>query len=167
MFTFDLTPLDPGSHEVALSPSASDLALDTEVFSDIEIVLRIDLGQDRALVRFDARGIATLTCDRTLEPYRQAIQGEHTVLFLAPNEFGSGEDRNGRDEFQVLPEPGVPIDLTEPVRDTLLLAVPARRVAPGAEERAIPTVFHDHDADDDDAVDPRWEALRRLRDPNS
>ena len=51
--------------------------------------------------------------------------------------------------------------MTEAVRDTLVLAVPARKVAPGAEDLDLPTVFGAPAAEA--AIDPRWEALRSLR----
>ena len=55
------------------------------------------------------------------------------------------------------------IDLADAVRDTLLLAVPARKVAPGAEDVEIPTVFGAPTAADGTPIDPRWEALRALQ----
>ena len=48
--------------------------------------------------------------------------------------------------------------------DTVLLAVPARKVAPGAEDIEIPTAFGTPGAEA--AIDPRWEALRSLQTGN-
>ena len=53
------------------------------------------------------------------------------------------------------------VDLTDAVRDTLLLALPARRVGPGAEDVEIQTVFG---APDGELLgDYRWGALLALR----
>jgi uncharacterized protein len=58
------------------------------------------------------------------------------------------------------------IDLTDVVRDTLLLAIPQRRIAPGAEDEPIDQEFgaSDDDADEEAPVDPRWSALEELKD---
>jgi uncharacterized metal-binding protein YceD (DUF177 family) len=50
------------------------------------------------------------------------------------------------------------LDLTTPVRDVILLAVPIRPVAPEAADVEITTSFGG-----DDDIDPRWTALRTLR----
>jgi uncharacterized protein len=135
------------------------LDLDPEVFSDIAVALRLDFGWDRVLVLLDAVATATLTCDRTLVSFDQPVQASYTVLFAAPD---VASDEDGRFEDVRLLQPNDQyIDLTDPVRDTLLLALPVRRVAPGAEDVELPTRFGAPDKEDD-AIDPRWAALRSL-----
>ncbi len=160
MITLDLTPFKPGMHSVSLAPEPEDLELEDESFSDVRVDVRLEVGYDSVIVMLEARATAALVCDRTLEPFAQPVSGSHAVLFLPEERLGAGGDT---DDVRPLPEPGVPLDLTVPVRDTLLLALPVRRIAPGGEDRDIPLVFGAA-SDADDAIDPRWEALRRLRD---
>jgi len=169
MVTVDVTPLAPGLHELTLEATPDDLDLDPAAFTDITVELRLDHREDRTLVLFTALATATLECDRTLEPFQQRVAGQHSVLFLAPEDFdrrhGAGAPPEPEDDaLRRLPEPGIPLDITDPVRDTLLLALPSRRVAPGAEDREIPLVFGDAAEGESEPIDPRWEALRRLRD---
>lgn len=172
MLSLDLTPFEPGLHEITLTPTPEDLDLDPEAFADIVVDVRLDYQEDHALVLLTVRATATLECDRTLEMFRQQVSGRHDVLFLAPHEMErrrgpDGEIAEGEDDVYELPEPGVPLDLTTPVRDTILLALPIRRIAPGAEDREIPLVFGALSDEEGEPLDARWEALRRLKDNQS
>lgn len=156
MLTIHITSLDAGIHELELEGGADDVGLDEEVFGDVLIDVRLDRGEDRIFVSFTATSTARLECDRTLQPFVQPLEGSFDLVFLPEDEAGGASyDENVR----VLKPEDEEIDIADAVRDTLLLAVPQRKVAPGADEVEIPTEF----ADQDDSIDPRWEALRKLR----
>lgn len=159
MLRVDLTALDDGLHELELTPSPADLDLDPEVFADIAVALSLDIAERQVRAAFATHATATLECDRTLVEYQQPVHGSHEVLFT---------DRPiGEDDEDVYPLPDHPpeVDLTEPVRDTILLSLPLRRVAPEAEGAEIPTRFGG--PAEGEPADDRWEALRRLRDADS
>ncbi len=104
---------------------------------------------------------ATLECDRTLAFFEQPIEGAYRILFVPPS-FADGEKEDGENDYEevrIFQRSYREIDVTAAVRDTVMLAVPARKVAPGAEALDLPTVFGAAEA----AIDPRWEALRSLR----
>ncbi len=165
MFRVRLASLPDGLHQETHCPTADDLGLDPEVFSDVEVDLRLDVADRRVLAAYTARATARLECDRTLDMYDQPVQADHAVLFSADAPPEAADD-----DLQPLPEDALEIDLTGPVHDTLLLALPLRRVSPAAEAAEIPTAFGA--ADDGEApTDHRWAALRALRsadgDPDS
>ncbi len=157
MLRVDLAPFDNGLHELELEPTAADLDLDPEVFHDIAIALRLDVHDRRVRAAFVTRATATLECDRTLNMYQQPIEGTHEVLFTTAPIAEVEED------IYPFPEQDQVIVLTEPVRDTMLLSLPVRRVSPEAEEAEIPTRFG---GPDESVTDTRWEALRRLLPPD-
>ena len=164
MLQVDLTPLSNGSHELVLHPAAEDIGLDAELFSEIEVHARLDyhnhdVRHRRLLVRFDAAATAQLECDRTLVSYQERVHGEHTALFSASAEPGD-------DEVALLGPDDQSVDLAGAVRETLLLALPMRRVAPAARNAPLDTTFGAHTDDDGSPIDPRWDALRSLRNPN-
>jgi uncharacterized protein len=163
MLGINITPLKPGLHEVALTPSAEALGLDPEVFSAVTVDARLDHDQDRTFVAFTARATATLVCDRTAVTFEQPVEGTYAVLFVLPERLGDLGDA-GDDDVRPLPPAGAELDITDAVRDTLLLALPSRRVAPGAEDEDLPVSFGAERDEDGAIIDPRWAALQKLRD---
>lgn len=163
MLGIDITPLAHGLHEASLTPSVESLGLDPAVFDAVAVEVRLDHEQDRTLVAFTARATATLVCDRTAVTFQQPVEGSYTVLFVLAEQLEGLAEENGED-VRALPQPGAELDLTDAVRDTLLLALPTRRVAPGAEDKELPVTFGAEHDEDDEALDPRWEALKKLRD---
>ena len=164
MLTLDITSLSTGIHHLDLAPSADQVNLDPSTFDDIELEVVLQYHRDGILVQMDACATAELTCDRTLQAYDQPIEGHYDVLFGPPSMVGQeGEEF---DEVRPLEPSDREIDLTDIVRDTLLLSIPQRRIAPGAEEESITREFgavEEEDADET-PVDPRWSALEELKD---
>lgn len=158
MFRVHIASLPVGLHQETLHPSAEDLDLDPDVFSGVEVDLTLDVAERRVLAAYTARATARLECDRTLTMYDQPMAGDHAVLFTA--DAPPPEDDDDDDVF-ALTDDAVDLDLTEPVRDTLLLALPLRRVSPEAEAAEIPTAFGG--PSDDEPTDDRWAALQALR----
>lgn len=164
MLRVDFSPLDEGLHEQTLVPMAEDLGLDPEVFSELSVNLRLHVAERRVVASFDVSGFAALQCDRTLVTYRQPLRGNHTIAFLPPEHIAADSEDDG---LQALPESETGIDLTSAVRDTLMLSLPLRRVAPEAEDAEITTSYGDQQTPEDAPVDPRWDALRKLRSEKS
>ena len=157
MFTIDISSLKPGIHTFEFDLEAQELELDPDKFKETRVEARLDVQESRILVILNVHAIATLECDRTLRLFDQKIAGTHYVLFAPSSFVGSEED--AFDEVRVLEPNDEKIDLTDVTRDTLLLAIPQRCVAPGAEDEEIPTAF----GVPEDGVDPRWEALKTLK----
>lgn len=165
MLRIDITPFKSGLHHVELHPDPEDLDLDPERFGDLCVEATLDCHRDRILVRLFAEGTAALVCDRTLRPYRETLEGSYVVLFGPPRlATPDAGDEVEYEEIRPLERSDHEIDITEFVRDTLLLAIPQRKIAPGAEDEDITMQFGSVDAEDEEAsIDPRWEALRALR----
>ncbi len=159
MVRIEIAPLKAGLHEIVLQPSAEAVELDPEAFKDIQVTARLDVHRERILVMLQARATATLECDRTLVLFDQPIEGSYSLLFVPPD-FVRESDDEFEEVRELLPS-DQEIDLTDAVRDTLLLALPVRRVAPGAEDEDLPTRFGDEG--EEESIDPRWEALRKLK----
>jgi len=159
MLSIDIAPLALGRHSFTLYPEAEALELDASAFQDIEVGLELDRMDDRVLVTIHAEATATLECDRTLEPFQQDVEGTYQVYFAPPHFFGSAERAEEDEAMRVLPAGETELDLTQEVRDTLVLALPTRRISPKAEAMELPTQF----GGGGETIDPRWEALRQLR----
>ena len=157
MLELSIAALQPGTHTFHLHPPPEALDLDPAEFSDLEVEAHLDLQPRQALVNLDASATAHLVCDRTLVPFDQDIQGSHTFLFTSSP---PSENTDLLDDVRPFSPDDLSLDLTEAVRDTLLLALPLRRIAPEAEDLDLQTEFGL--PADGDNTDPRWEALRHL-----
>ena len=155
MLRVRIAPLPDGLHEETLRPTAADLDLDPDVFSDVSLDVRLDVAERRVLVAYTVRATARLECDRTLAMYDEPVEGAHAVLFSAD----APDDES--DDLRPLADDAVEVDVTEPVRDTLLLALPLRRVCPEARDAELPTAFGG--PAEDEPADDRWGALEALR----
>lgn len=164
MLTVDITPFSSGIHHIELTPSADDVGLDPATFDDIHVDAVLQCHRDRILVKMQATATAELTCDRTLRPYDQPLDGSYNVLFGPPSMVG--QDGEEFEEVRPLDPADREIDLTDVVRDTLLLAIPQRCIAPGAEEEAIDREFGPDDPPEgeEEPIDPRWSELQKLKD---
>lgn len=162
MLRIEITALDPGVHHFSLQPEPEELGLDAERFSNVQVDVELDFDIERIVVFLKAQATAVLECDRTLQPFAQEIGGDYALMFALPEVVEGGDEREEFESVHVLTPTDREIDLTDPVRDTLLLAIPQRCVAPGAEEVEIQTRFGAPEGDEAE-VDPRWEALRKLR----
>ena len=157
MFRIDIQPYSNGVHELDVTPSPEDLEVDPASFSDIRVHFRLDIGSSRIYVQFQVSATATLECDRTLVDFTLPVKGSFAVIFVPPKEIDA-EDTAGN--LYPLDAGTENLDLTEIVRDTLLLAVPVRKIAPGAEEKDLPITFGEPAEED---IDPRWKALKGLK----
>jgi uncharacterized protein len=162
MLTVDITSLSSGIHQLELTPSAEDAGLDPTTFEDIRVEAELQCHRDRILVTLLATATAELTCDRTLQHYEQPLEGRYSVLFGPPSMVG--QEGEAFDEVRPLDPSDREIDLTDVVRDTVLLALPQRQIAPGAEDEPIAREFGAPEDEEETPADPRWSELRKLRD---
>lgn len=140
-----------------LDPTAEELGVEEPVFKDIHADVQLTVDGKQVVARVRARATATLVCDRTLAEFDKAIAGSFTACFMPPEAMDTDAED---DAILPLPAGQDELDLTDIVRDTLMLAVPVRKLAPGAEELEIPTTFGETTESD---IDPRWKALEKLR----
>ena len=161
MIRIDIKPLTPGIHEFTWEVDAEGLNLDAGLFDDMHVMARIDFYPTRIFVTVHTQAVAHLVCDRTLVDFDEVVRGEYSVLFSSDDSFREEERRESDDDVRFLAPEVDEIDLTDIVRDTFMLSLPVRRIAPGAEAKEIPLEFGA--PDEEGYIDPRWEALRELK----
>jgi uncharacterized protein len=158
MVQVDISTMSMGVHEVVVRPSAEELELAPAEFDDIEVMLRLDVGDHLVLVQLKAMADASLVCDRTLIPFTQQVEGEFTVVFSRSQEDDADEEH---ESVRYLDPAAREIELTDEIRDTILLSVPLRKVAPEADGADLVLSYGVEAAGA--GVDPRWDALRKLK----
>ncbi|HEX8297897.1 MAG TPA: DUF177 domain-containing protein, partial [Rubricoccaceae bacterium] len=158
MLRVRIAPLSDGLHTETLAPTPAELELDPALFSDIAVEMQLSVATRQIAASFVVSATAHLVCDRTDEPFDQNVRGEHSVLIVAPDAPMASTDD---EDVVVANDDASHADLTAPVRDTLMLALPLRRISPAAEALDLPTAFGAPAADD--PADSRWAALSALR----
>jgi len=165
MLTIDVPSLDQGTHHVSFSPSPEEANVDPDTFTQIQVEVELQYHRDRILVKLRAAATAELTCDRTLKEYEQRVQGRYSLLYGPPSMVGQeGEEF---EEVRPLQATDTEIDLTDVVRDTILLALPQRQIAPDVDDEPVEKTFGSSEEDDTAPVDPRWSKLQELRDDDT
>ena len=111
----------------------------------------------------NASGTLIIPCDRCLDDMEQPVDTD-TRLSV---KFGSENTEEG-DTIVVAEDEGI-LDLTWIIYESVALAIPIRHVhAPGKCNTAMAEVLEELSADrssdeeSDQAIDPRWEKLKRL-----
>ncbi|MES3630556.1 MAG: DUF177 domain-containing protein [Longimonas sp.] len=165
MLTLDITHLRSGVHHVTLEPDPEEVEMDANAFRNITVSMHLQCQRDRILATMTMTAEAELTCDRTLRTFWKEIEGTYVVLF-GPAHL-SGDESDAYDEVRSMDPTDTEVEITDIVHDTLLLSIPPRVVAPGAEEEDIPMQFGAPDEPDEpdpeDDIDPRWEKLKKLK----
>jgi len=168
MISIDIRSLKEGFQFLEFSPTTEELLPEEAsggegeeraipTFREVQVELQVTVDGEQFLIRVFAQAIAELICDRTLEPFDKAVRGKYFVCFMPESMMDKDAKK---DSVLPLPKDSNKIDLTDIVRDTLMLAVPVRKIAPGAEELDLPTTFGEATEED---IDPRWKGLEQLR----
>ena len=137
------------------SPDADTLDLDPAVFSDI--CIRADLVREhgRRVLQLTAEADVRMVCDRTLDPFTARLTGTCRTLLQPPGGKASGQ---GYDEVVAVERAQRRMDIAFLARDTILLAVPQRKVAPHARDIDLEQTFGAPQS----GTAPHWAPLLRL-----
>lgn len=114
---------------------------------------------------FTVKAVAELICDRSLQKFDYQVSGSYEVLFK-PDVEAISESENSRVKPFNVNE--LTLSLDQEVRDTILLELPVKKLHPKyLDEDGNPDDFETRkfgkDEDDEDRIDPRWEALKKLK----
>ncbi|MBK9162447.1 MAG: DUF177 domain-containing protein [Acidobacteria bacterium] len=114
-------------------------------------------------------GKANGPCARCLEPFEREISVKFRSDFIDAEHFVSrAESEVGLDELDADVVPEGPIELVEIVREQIYLAEPEREIcSPDCHGLCSKCGANLNNGDcgcTDDAIDPRWEALKKLKD---
>ncbi|NOT76929.1 MAG: DUF177 domain-containing protein [Cyclobacteriaceae bacterium] len=134
-------------------------------------------GQFKAAVTLDKRetlietnfrieGTARLICDRSLEPFDFPMDIDRTILF----KYGE-EEKELSDEIVMITRNQQSLDIGQYMYELIAVNVPMKRLHPkfqedDLEESDIKLVYSSPISEkekDEDAIDPRWEKLKKLK----
>ncbi len=116
--------------------------------------------------RFQIQGTASLICDRSLEPFDYPMHIDRTIRF----KYGQ-EEKELSDEIVLISRDRTSLDVGQYLYELIGVSVPMKRLHPkfqsdDLEESEIELVYSspiDEKEKEEDAIDPRWEKLKKLK----
>jgi uncharacterized protein len=156
--------LSEGLHEYTFEALPGDVGLPAEFTGQVTARVELDKTPTELSLSAQVRGRANLECDRCTAPYQEVIDARYRMMYVWDGENASLFDPS---ELQVVPAGFSVIDITDDVRQTLLLAVPFKRVCREQCKGLCPHCGKNLNEGSCDCKvfsdDSRWEKLRELK----
>ncbi|MDZ7314905.1 MAG: DUF177 domain-containing protein [candidate division KSB1 bacterium] len=165
MIRFFLSRIKEGHSEFEeqVSPFDIELLKEDGFTSPVDIFYLVDKVGEEIFVKTRLRTRVELVCDRCLEPYVLALD-ETISSIMTPDEKLAA--RNDEDIYLIAKTTNE-VDITEAVRDTLLLAIPYKKLCHVDCKGLCPHCGANLNLTQctcgDNYRDPRWEALSKLK----
>ena len=117
-------------------------------------------------MEFDISGKVGLICDRSLDPFDYPVNITKAILF----KYGE-EDREIDDEIEMISRHRQGINLGQYIYEFIIMAIPMKKLHPryagkiseNPKDELIYSSGDEHGKDLGELDDPRWEALKKLR----
>jgi uncharacterized protein len=117
---------------------------------------------------FSISGTARLMCDRSLEPFDYPLETVNKMVF----KYGE-EEAEVTDEIMIIPQDKTALNVGQFLYEYIALALPMKRIHPKFQEQEEDDddetegkIIYTSQTEEDDSevkVDPRWEALKKLK----
>jgi len=158
-----ISGLSSGIHEYSFRILPSDIGLDGNFRTPLEVEAHIDKTTHQLLLRTEIRAAGVFECDRCLDPFEQKLSTQYRLVYVFDETAGS---RYPEEEVQILREDTVAIDLSEDVRQMVMLSIPLKLLCSQECRGLCPTcgtnLNHAACTCRADQTDPRWNGLQDL-----
>ena len=119
----NISNLSQGTHEYQLSKSVVDLGLEENFLGDVTATVTVEKSSRQIFLRAAIRSHAAFQCDRCLDEFKKEVSSVLQTVYVW-NSADRSEDRD--DDVHVLSSDTNIIDISDDVRDGVLLAVPLK-----------------------------------------
>jgi uncharacterized metal-binding protein YceD (DUF177 family) len=137
-------------------------------FNNANIHLGLLLNKKATLLEFSLsfKGSVNVNCDTTNEPFNQKVDGHYHFVVNFGEEFN---DEN--EDILILPHGSHEINIQQYIYESIVLAMPTRRVHPGIEDGTLKSEILEKleelspklEAEtEEESTDPRWDDLKKL-----
>lgn len=143
-----------------------EFVLETDIYLlEADVVIDFYKTDHFIQTQFNVEAVVTLRCDRSLRPFNEQVSGSYQVLY-DPGEVEDTENEKGA--VRQIPADELTIDIEKDVRDTIMLALPVRKLHPDfLDSEGNPEEFETKKygpaPDEEEKIDPRWAELKKLK----
>ncbi len=165
MLTFKLAAIPEGhsSYEIEVMPRDMNLSENAEFTNPVHIHYDINRVGGEFFVKTSLKTNANLECDRCLDAYQLTIEEMVDMIFTMDQNMQTEDEQ----DVYVFSEGENEIDITDALRETLLIAIPFKKICDRACKGLCPHCGANWNREscecDQTRIDPRWEALRALK----
>jgi uncharacterized metal-binding protein YceD (DUF177 family) len=140
----------------------------SEMITEGKLKATVSLNKHETFIEtnFRIQGSIVLTCDRSLDEFDFPININQKLMY----KYGD-EDKEISEEVMMIHRDTATLDLGQPMFEYIVLAVPIKKLHPrfmeeeddNEEGKLIYSSATKDEKSDESAVDPRWEALKKLK----
>ncbi len=160
--TIPFTGLKDGSHAFRFHLDSAYFSLEgTEDFEDGTVTVDVELEKTPTMIiaSIHVEGPVIVRCDRCDVPMEHHLQGDQRQIFQLNSEESVDDD-----ELVALPPHVHSVNLTHYIYECLRLSLPVRHVhPPGQCDPEVEATLEKLAVDHEPIPDPRWEALKTLK----
>lgn len=163
MLSFKINEIPKGKTSERVEIPEGGLELSGVEFRRLRLEVAFEKREFTILVSFEFNGEVKLTCDRSLDDYWQSLSGSYSILF---KEGAEEESEDAQMSVRRLDISGNIINIEDEVRDTILLSIPLRKIHPRYYDENGELIDLEVHSDEGPITDPRWDALKKLKEIN-
>ena len=165
MFEFKITDIPEGESHLSFDFDSKHLDLELYPLKKGSINLEFRKNEHYIKVNFSVESVIELICDRSLDAFDQNIISSYSVTFNAEAEDERIDEDQAIRNIDFITNS---VNIEQDIRDTILLNIPIKKIHPRfLDETGNPKDFISEafgkSENDEDAIDPRWEALKKLK----
>ena len=160
--------LKNGKHEFRFEIDKKFFQLfDTEQeFTDPKIVADVFMMKHSTFLEFEIKisGTVNLVCDITTENFDHDIENEIKVLV----KFGAEYDDSEEDVITI-PSTDHAFNVAQLIYEVVMLSIPMKKISPNVSDEDLEILEKfspKEEVEEEQDIDPRWEALKKLKDKN-
>ncbi|MET3537398.1 YceD family protein [Chryseobacterium limigenitum] len=159
--------LKTGKHQFKFEIDKTFFQLfDTEQeFTNPKITVDVFLEKHTTFLEFEIEtyGNVELVCDITNEDFEHPIENDIKVLVKFGEEYDDSEE-----DVITIPTSDHAFNVAQLIYENVALSIPMKKVSPNVsdEDLEILEKFSPKEVEEEPESDPRWEALKKLKDKN-
>lgn len=164
-FEIQFVQLPNGEHEYEFELKPAFFSLFPETLVDQgegKVHLRLLKTETMLTLHFEIEVALTLTCDISLKEYVQPIRVQKRLLV----KFGE-EESEPDDEVIIIRNDRNNLNIADFIHQYISLEVPMKKVHPDLAEADRPDLVYSTSSEEEEqqteSIDPRWEALKKLK----
>lgn len=145
--------------------------IDNEIVDKGNLSVNVSLTKSETMIEmvFDIEGSVELECDRSLDRFDYPIHAQKQMRYRLGEEM-----QELSDELMVIPKDSQTINIASLLWEFIGLEIPMKKLHPRFEEaddendeEELLAIYsseeQEEDQDQEETVDPRWEALKKLK----